>query len=141
MSKLRPGIGLLLLLTALISGPAWASEGDERQAEAAARAFAALLDAGTPGDAWTQLSTLAQVIKHREQWQRQHHALRTAYGAVQKRTLRGVTLQQRYPMVPDGRYAIVQFDVSFAHKQAGVETIVLVVSPDGRWLIHDYIIS
>lgn len=138
--KTRFGICLALLLTLLLPGPSRAAE-NEDQVAVAARHFVTLHDAGDTGAAWRQLTPFAQILKQQDQWQRLHTALRKAYGPLEKRELRGVTLQNRYAMLPDGRYAIVQFDTVFRNKRTTVETVVLALSDGGRWLIHDYIIN
>jgi hypothetical protein len=91
--------------------------------------------------AWQEFTTIARAIKNEEQWRHLHKALRTTYGSLGKRALRSVVRPERYPMLPDGRFAIVQFDTSFAHKQAAIETVVLALGQDGAWRIHDYIIN
>lgn len=109
-------------------------------AEAAGR-FLLLLDSGATAAAWQELTPLARVIKSEERWTRMHAALRSANGPAESRTLRGVTLQERYPMLPDGHYAIVQYDTSFRHKRASVETVVLAETGDGDWHIQDYVLN
>ena len=136
----RIGIGLLLLLI-LLSGRASADEAREKQLAATAGSFIALLDSGKAADAWQQLTPLAQTIKSDSHWQRLQQALRSAYGPLEKRTLRGVTLQNRYVMLPDGNYAIVQFDTVFRNKRTAVETVVLALGADDNWRVHDYIIN
>ena len=136
----RIGIVLLLLL-ALLPGRAPAGEADQRQLAASAGSFVALLDSGDLPAAWQRLTPLAQTIKSEAHWQRLHQALRSAYGPLEMRILRGVTLQSRYVMLPDGSYAIVQFDSAFRHKQGAVETVVLALGADGNWRVHDYVIN
>lgn len=109
--------------------------------ETVADSFAALLDAGETAAAWQAFTPMARVIKNEEQWQRLHKTLRSAYGPVEQRTLRGITEQNRYPMLPDGRYALVQFDTTFLHKQNAIETAILTLGPDGNWQVHDYVIN
>lgn len=139
--KRRSGFFLVLALVLLLPCMSWAADDEEQQIAAAARQFAALHDAGEAGAAWQRLTPFAQISKHQEQWLRLHTTLRRAYGPLEKRDLRGVTLQNRYAMLPDGRYAIVQFDTVFRNKRTTVETIVLALGENGRWLIHDYIIN
>lgn len=140
--KIRIGIVLLLLTLPVLSLPCpLRADETEDQVAVTARQFVTLHDAGDTDAAWRQLSPLAQIFKRQEQWQSLHKALRKAYGPLEKRDLRGVTLQNRYAMLPDGRYAIVQFDTVFRNKRTAVETIVLTQSDSSRWLIHDYIIN
>ncbi|MCM2263873.1 MAG: DUF4019 domain-containing protein [Desulfuromonadales bacterium] len=139
--KTRLGIFLALLLILLLPCPSWATGDEQQQVAVAARHFVTLLDAGDAELAWRQLTPLAQILKHQEQWLLLHKTLRKAYGPLDKRDLRGVTLQHRYAMLPDGRYANVQFDTVFSNKRTAVETIILTLSEDGRWLVHDYVIN
>ena len=132
---------LLLLLLAMLPLSAWAGADEQSAPAAAATRFVTLLDAGTVDAAWQEFAPLARMIKSETQWQPLQKSLRTAYGPVEKRSMRGVTLQNRYAMLPDGQYAIVQFDTVFRNKRAAVETIVLGQSQDSRWQVHDYIIN
>jgi len=130
-----------LLLILLLPCPSPAGDDEKQQVAAAARHFVNLLDAGDTETAWQQLTPVAQILKHQGQWQHLHQTLRNVYGSLEKRNLRGVTLQNRYAMLPDGRYAIVQFDTAFLRKRTSVETVTLALAEDGRWLVHDYIIN
>lgn len=141
MTRYRPGTLLALLLICLLPQVAPAVEDEAGKAAATAGGFVALLDRKDAGEAWRQLTPFARITKTPEQWQGLHRALRSAYGPLEKRILRGVTLQNRYAMLPDGRFAIVQFDTIFSGKRAAVETIVLALEKDGRWLVHDYVIN
>lgn len=132
---------LMLLLLAMLPLSAWAGADEQGAPAAAATRFIALLDAGSVDAAWQELTPLARMIKSEARWQPLQQSLRTAYGPVEKRSMRGVTLQHRYSMLPDGHYAIVQFDTVFRNKRAAVETIVLGQSQDSRWQVHDYIIN
>lgn len=139
MTLARLSVILICLFTML---PGHLLAGDDSLAPTAdAKVFVEWLDTGNPATAWQQLTPLAQVIKNQERWQNLHLALRSSYGRLLQRTVRGVTLQQRYPMLPDGRYAIVQFDTVFQNKPATIETVVLVLDADGNWLVHDYILN
>lgn len=129
----------MLLLLAMLPLSVWAGSDEQGAPAAAATRFVAMVDAGTVDAAWQEFTPLAQVIKSEAQWQRLQKSLRTAYGPVEKRSMRGVTLQNRYTMLPDGHYAIVQFDTVFRNKRSAVETIVLVQSQDSHWQVHDYI--
>lgn len=139
--RYRLGTALLLLAICLLPQFATAVEDEVGKAAATADGFVALLDRGAASEAWERFTPLARLAKPREQWQGLYEALRTAYGPLEKRTLRGITLQNRYTMLPDGRFAIVQFDTIFSNKRASVETLVLALERDGRWLVHDYVIK
>lgn len=138
--RFRALLTVTLILLAMLPLPLRADDGAQSApATAAATRFVTLLDAGTSAAAWQELSPFAQILKPEAQWQRLHQALRLAYGPLEKRILRGVTLQTRHAMLPDGHYAIVQFDTVFRNKRSAVETIVLVQSQENRWQVHDYI--
>lgn len=138
--KVRALLTVTLMLFAILPHPLRAEDGEQNApAAAAATRFVSLLDAGTCAAAWQEFTPFAQILKSEAQWQRLHQALRLAYGPVEKRILRGVTLQTRYAMLPDGQYAIVQFDTVFRNKRSAVETIVLVQNQDKSWQVQDYI--
>lgn len=137
--RFRSLLNATLLLLAMLPLSARSEEGGETAPAAAATRFVAMLDAGTVDDAWHEFTPLAQIIKSEAQWQHLQQSLRTAYGPLEKRSIRGVTLQSRYAMLPDGHYAIVQFDTVFRNKRSAIETIVLIQSQDSLWQVHDYI--
>lgn len=144
MTALRTGIVGALLLAALVllpPLPGTAGDTERDRAVAVAAGFLASLDAKTPEQAWQQFSPLARIAKPQEPWQNLNRALRSAYGPLETRTVRDFALKNRYPTLPDGRYAIVQFDTTFAAKHGAIETVILVLADEGRWLVHDYIIN
>jgi hypothetical protein len=137
--RFRRLLNATLFLLAMLPFSARSEDGGQIAPAAAATRFVALLDAGTVDAAWHEFTPLAQIIKSAAQWQCLQQSLRTAYGPLEQRSMRGVTLQSRYAMLPDGRYAIVQFDTVFRNKRAAIETIVLIQNQDSRWQIYDYI--
>ncbi len=45
------------------------------------------------------------------------------------------------PGAPDGEYVVIQYDSSFEHKQAAVETVTPMLDKDGKWRVSGYYIK
>jgi hypothetical protein len=44
------------------------------------------------------------------------------------------------PGAPDGEYVVIQYESSFEHKQAAVETVTPMLDKDGTWRVSGYFI-
>lgn len=45
------------------------------------------------------------------------------------------------PGAPDGEYAVIQFETSFANKKSAIETVTPMKDPDGKWRVSGYFIK
>ena len=113
---------------------------DTRAAEKAARAWLALVDGGKYAESWTEAAALFRQAVPQEQWSQQAAAVRTPLGKLVKRELRAAYPRTSLPGAPDGEYVVLQFDTSFEHKQAAVETVTPMREPDGSWRVSGYFV-
>lgn len=67
-------------------------------------------------------------------------APRSQVGALKSRTLKSYTETKSLPDVPDGDYAIIEFDSIFANRKDSGEMLPL-VREDGRWKVGGYYIK
>ncbi len=44
------------------------------------------------------------------------------------------------PGAPDGEYVVIQYEVSYENKKAGVETVTPILDKDGKWRVSGYFI-
>lgn len=72
-------------------------------------------------------------------WTLKVSVVREPLGAMAARTIKAVKLNKTLPAMRDGQYAIVQFDSSFAHKSAAVESVTLTSEKGGRSVIGYFI--
>lgn len=113
---------------------------DTKAAEDAARAWLALVDGGRYAESWADTAQLFQRAVPKEQWAQQAAAVRDPLGKLVKRELRSATPRSSLPGAPDGAYVVLQFETTFEHKQAAVETVTPARDPDGRWRVSGYFI-
>jgi len=110
------------------------------KAEAAAREWLALADAGDAQRTWSAAAVLFQRAVPQDQWARALSAARDPLGSVVSRTLRDARQVQELPGAPDGDYVVFQFDTQFEHKRSAVETVTPMRDPDGSWRVSGYFI-
>ena len=62
-------------------------------------------------------------------------------GKLLSRKLKSATYKTTMPGAPDGEYVVIQYDSSFEHKQAAVETVTPMLDKDGKWRVFGYYIK
>ena len=62
-------------------------------------------------------------------------------GKLLSRKLKSATYKTTMPGAPDGEYVVIQYDSSFEHKQAAVETVTPMLGKDGKWRVSGYYIK
>ena len=105
-----------------------------------AKQWVQLVDDKNYSDAYKQMAAAAQSKSAADVWTQKISAVREPLGAMATRTIKAVKLTKTLPGMRDGQYAMVQFDSSFAHKAAAVETLTL-TSEKGGWSVIGYIIN
>jgi hypothetical protein len=105
-----------------------------------AKQWVQLVDDKNYGDAYKQMGTAAQSKVALGPWTQKVSAVRDPLGAMATRNIKDVKLTKTLPGMRDGQYATVQFDTSFAHKTAAVETVVL-TSEKGAWSVIGYFLN
>ena len=135
---LRLGIIFLLFLGLA----ARAAENDPtHQAQAAATAWLALVDAEQYGQSWDKAALLFRSAVMRAEWERAARAARSPLGALKSRTLKSAIFTRSLPGAPDGEYVVIQFDSQFEHKASAVETVTPMRDKDGIWRVSGYYIK
>ena len=69
------------------------------------------------------------------------NASRGSYGALVSRKLKKAEYRTSLPGAPDGQYVVLQYDSSFEHKKAAVETVTPMKDADGVWRVSGYFIN
>jgi Protein of unknown function (DUF4019) len=131
---------LLFLLPAagLLAGDAQA----EKDAEAAARAWLAGVDAGKYGASWDAASQLFRKAMTRTQWEDALVKVRAPLAAVLSRKLKSVTFTKELPGAPAGEYVVIQYDTDFSGRPGGaIETVTPAKESDGTWRVSGYYIK
>jgi hypothetical protein len=122
----------------LFATPAPAAPSKE-EARSSAEAWVALVDAGKYGESWTEASAIFQSGISKEKWEQTVKKVRDDFGPLLSRKPLQVALANSLPGVPDGEYAVVQYNTSFEKKASAVETITL-TAEGGKWKAAGYFI-
>ncbi len=112
----------------------------ERAAEAAAREWLALVDAGEYGSSWDHAAAAFQAAVAREAWVAQIGEVRAPVDPLGERTLFFAQYRATLPSAPPGEYVVLQFRTDMADGGAVVETVTPMREADGPWKVSGYFI-
>ena len=142
--KLRIERGAFILFIALLLGAtagAQAAQTPEQLAQQSSTSWLALVDTGKWAESWDEAAQFFKAAVTKDQWLSALGTVRTPLGKVLSRKLKSATYTKTLPGAPDGEYVKIQYDTSFEHKQAAVETVVPMLDKDGKWRISGYFIK
>ena len=109
------------------------------QAEAAARDWIKLVDAGDYKESWAQAGSMFKSAVTADAWAKQVTPVRQPLGEVVSRSLKGIDAPASLPGAPKGEYRIVTFDTDYSAAAGTVETVVLAKS-GSDWGVVGYFI-
>ena len=110
-------------------------------AQTSTEAWLSLVDSQSYAASWDAAAGLFKNAVTREEWQATAQAAREPLGQVQSRTLQSATSSTTLPGAPDGEYVVFQFNASYEHKSAAVETVTAVQEDDDTWHVGGYFIK
>ena len=132
--------GAVIALTVASTSPLIAADDAVAKAQAGARAWLTLVDAGKRGQSWDEAATIFKASIGRSQWEKALASVRSPLGPLRSRALKSATFTRSLPGVPDGEYVVIQFDSQFENKAAAVETVTPMHESDGSWRVAGYYI-
>jgi hypothetical protein len=133
----RGALAALALWTLACAAPAMAQDPRVSGAQAAARDWLVLTDAGNATASYGAAGEKYRAALTPDQWTKALASVRTPLGAVVQRTF--ANGQTGKPQgAPDGEYAMVVFRTAFANKTDTAETLTLEREPDGKWRVIGY---
>lgn len=112
-----------------------------KAAQPAAESWLALVDAGKYSQSWKEAASLFKNALTSEQWEHAIESARGPLGKLESRKLKSARYSTSLPGAPDGEYVVIQYDASFEHKKAAIETITPVLDRDGQWRVSGYFIK
>lgn len=124
----------------LAQQPAQASPGSDHAAALATMQWLQLLDTADYAGSWAQAGAPFKGAVTADEWTRAASGTRGPLGALKERKNRSVRLTKTLPGVPDGDYAVLEFDTAFEKKAQAVETLTLLREADGAWRVVGYFI-
>lgn len=136
-------IGRLICTVIVIGavGAAFAQEKPEQLAQQSSDAWLALVDSGKYADSWQEAASIFKMHVTQDQWTKMVGPVREPLGKVVTRKLKSAQYTKTLPGAPDGEYVVIQYDTSFEHKPAAVETITPMLDKDGKWRVSGYFIK
>lgn len=142
--KLRSGTKLSsLLFVGLIAlgGPTSASDADENSAVAASQQWLSIADKGQYGLCWDKSANFFKQNVKKKDLEAKLKATRGELGDLVSRKLKAKQFKTAMPGAPDGKYVVIQYETSFAHKQKAVETVTPMLDKNGEWKVSGYYIN
>jgi hypothetical protein len=136
-------ISVIVLFYLLLSfGIAVAGDSEkEKAALTAAEKWLALVDAGKYTNSWEEAAAAFKKAVSVGQWNQAVASVRKPLGKLMSRKLMTKSYQTSLPGAPDGEYVVIQFESSFAHKKAAIETVTPMLNKDGSWRVSGYFIK
>ncbi len=134
----RLAVWLSALSLAGLSRPSTGDARAEDDAEAAARSWLELVDAGRYAESWDDAAPLLKDVVAREKWEQALGFQRSALGRCPSRTRTLRKLVDALPGAPEGPYAVIQFETEFERKKNAVETVTPARGEDGSWRVSGY---
>jgi len=121
-------------------GLAGSESASVEQARKAADTWLALIDKGDYRTSWIKAADFFKDRVTMDQWMQQVGAVREPLGGVIRRKLKDGKFMTSMPAAPGGKYVVLQYDTSFAHKRAASETVTPMMDKDGEWRVSGYYI-
>ena len=131
----------LLLLAFAAPIQLLAADKPEKEAQAAAEQWLALIDAGQFAESWQASAAVFQAAVSQPQWQSSLESVRKPLGSLVSRKLKSAKYTKKLPGAPDGEYVVLQFATSFTNKNEAIETITPMLDKDGKWKVSGYFIK
>jgi hypothetical protein len=134
---------LILFVVVAILGarPVPAQEPGTKAAQTATEAWLSLVDNQSYAASWDAAAGMFRNAVTQEKWEAAAKAARSPLGAMKSRALKSAMATATLPGAPDGEYVVFQFDASFEHKAAAVETVTAMKEKDGTWHVGGYFIK
>lgn len=108
------------------------------QARTAADQWLSLIDRGDYRASWMNAASFFKDRVTMDQWEQQVGAVRGSLGQLTLRKFRSARYTTSLPGAPDGKYVVLQYNSSFAHKKAATEIVTPMMDTDGKWRVSGY---
>jgi Protein of unknown function (DUF4019) len=111
------------------------------QAEKAATAWLALVDAGHYARSWREAALYVRQTVGESAWVASVARARAVCGPLQARRFVSAYATSYLPDSPDGHYVVIHYASRFAHKNPAAETLTLVEETPQHWRVIGYYID
>ena len=101
--------------------------------QSAAEAFLILIDQGNYEESWAVTSALLRAKVEQDDWAKHLGNTRRPLGTLNHREVGSIEFHDSLEEMPDGEYAILIFDSSFANNDSASEVVGLVLDDESTW--------
>ncbi len=109
------------------------------EAQQSGEAWLTLIDNGMYAESWKDASAYFRSRVPEKQWVEMVKGVRAPLGKLVSRKQQGITFTKSLPGAPDGDYAVIVFQTSYANKASAVETLTL-MADGNKWRAAGYFI-
>jgi hypothetical protein len=109
-------------------------------AQAAAKAWLALVDAGNYDASWDNAALVFRTRVEKPAWGTAVRKTRGPLEPLGPRKLLSATFATTLPNAPRGAYVVIQYETKAAGGLTVVETVTPMKDPDGKWRVSGYYI-
>jgi len=141
MKRRAVRFSMLALISVLSAASLPAQEPGTKAAQTAVEAWLSLVDGQSYAASWETAASLFRNAITQEKWQAAAQTARGPLGPVKSRAPKSAMATTTLPGAPDGEYVVFQFNASFEHKAAAVETVTAMKEKDGTWHVGGYFIK
>jgi hypothetical protein len=114
--------------------------GDDQDTIDAGLKWLALIDEGHADAAWDVASAHLKSVVSRDRWVKGMSDFRKPFGKIASRKAVKFGRAHSMPDAPDGDYAIIQYETTFANGKRATEQLVWVLEGENSWRVSGYYI-
>ena len=114
---------------------------DKDLAEKTADDWLKLVDDHKYRQSWKELAASLQKTVSEDRWRQVMGTVRDALGELDSRKFSKIKFREKLPGLPDGDYAIVQFNTAFEGKADAVEIVYLENLSENSWKVCGYYVK
>jgi Protein of unknown function (DUF4019) len=134
-------LALTIATAALLSASTFAQDSPSTtQAEAAALAWLALVDAGNYSESWKQAADTFKSAVSEQSWEAKVGKARVPLGALKSRQIQSSTFKHSLPRAADGDYVVIEYATRFENKDSAIETVTPMREKNGSWHVSGYFV-
>ncbi len=122
----------------LVSVAFGADTGQKKDALAAAENWLTIIDKGEYAESWKEAAEYFKTVVSEEEWVQSMQTVRNPLGNIISRKVKSLTPKTSLPYTPDGKYVVIQFEISFKNGKSGLETVTPQLEGDGKWRVSGY---
>jgi hypothetical protein len=130
----------VLLFILILSATSLCQNKAEKAATDSATHWLSEVDGGHYEESWDMAAPAFKNVVSKDQWVQMLQATRAPLGKVASRVVKSAVYTTSLPGAPDGQYVVIQFESSFEHKKAAIETVTPSLGEDGERRVSGYFI-